>query len=159
MLQSWQEGGGIMIMGYEMVRNLVQHRFIKNKKQKKIFTETILEPGKNIFPLHVNCEHFWVIFFFFLQNLTSPSVIMLFVSNLHDLEIIINKGLDLIINKYQPAQNQENAQFTHNWHIFSSVLLFRSTIHPSHRTVYILKCNQHSRAPASGRHCRQMPIK
>jgi len=46
LLNDWQNGGGIMIMGYEMFRNLSQLSRVKNKKQKKIFTESLLDPGK-----------------------------------------------------------------------------------------------------------------
>ena len=45
LLADWHEGGGIMIMGYEMFRNLSQSCRIKNKKQKKTFVETLLDPG------------------------------------------------------------------------------------------------------------------
>ena len=46
LLNDWHNGGGAMIMGYEMFRNLSQSARVKNKKQKKIFTETLLDPGK-----------------------------------------------------------------------------------------------------------------
>jgi len=46
LLSDWQTGGGVMIMGYEMFRNLSQLARVKNKKQKKIFTESLLDPGK-----------------------------------------------------------------------------------------------------------------
>jgi len=46
LLSDWQNGGGIMIMGYEMFRNLSQLSRVKNKKQKKIFTESLLDPGQ-----------------------------------------------------------------------------------------------------------------
>jgi transcriptional regulator ATRX len=46
LLKDWHADGGIMIMGYEMFRNLSQSRRVKNKKQKKIFTDTLLDPGK-----------------------------------------------------------------------------------------------------------------
>jgi len=46
MLKEWHEGGaGVMILGYDMYRNLVQGSHCKNKKQKKIFFETLAEPG------------------------------------------------------------------------------------------------------------------
>ncbi len=44
-LQQWHEGGGIMILSYEMYRNLSQHKFIKKKKQKDIITECLVNPG------------------------------------------------------------------------------------------------------------------
>jgi len=51
LLNDWQNGGGVMIMGYEMFRNLSQSARIKNKKQKKIFSESLLDPG--------HCYAFW----------------------------------------------------------------------------------------------------
>ncbi|XP_062856442.1 transcriptional regulator ATRX [Trichomycterus rosablanca] len=44
-LQSWQEDGGIMIIGYEMYRNLTQGRNIKSKKLKEIFQKSLVDPG------------------------------------------------------------------------------------------------------------------
>ncbi|KAI1898932.1 hypothetical protein AGOR_G00077480 [Albula goreensis] len=44
-LQRWQEDGGIMIMGYEMYRNLTQGRNIKSKKLKESFQKTLVDPG------------------------------------------------------------------------------------------------------------------
>uniref|UniRef100_W5N8A9 DNA helicase n=1 Tax=Lepisosteus oculatus TaxID=7918 RepID=W5N8A9_LEPOC len=45
MLQRWQEDGGVMIMGYEMYRNLTQGRNIKSKKLKESFHKTLVDPG------------------------------------------------------------------------------------------------------------------
>ena len=45
LLRDWQEGGGIMIIGYELYRILTTHQRVKNKKQKKAFTETLSDPG------------------------------------------------------------------------------------------------------------------
>ena len=36
-----------MILGYEMYRNMTQFKRIKNKKHKKIITETLVDPGKH----------------------------------------------------------------------------------------------------------------
>ncbi|KAM6923727.1 transcriptional regulator ATRX [Xenentodon cancila] len=47
-LQSWQESGGIMIMGYEMYRNLTQGRNIKSKKLKETFQKTLVDPGPDL---------------------------------------------------------------------------------------------------------------
>jgi len=47
LLNDWHTGGGAMIMGYEMFRNLSQLARVKNKKQKKIFTETLVDPGES----------------------------------------------------------------------------------------------------------------
>lgn len=52
-LQRWHEMGGVMIMGYEMYRNLTQGRNIKSKKLKETFQKTLVEPGRVIFTLHV----------------------------------------------------------------------------------------------------------
>ena len=45
LLKNWQKGGGVMIMGYEMFRNLSQLKRIKNKRQKQVLTESLLDPG------------------------------------------------------------------------------------------------------------------
>jgi len=52
LLNDWQNSGGVMIMGYEMFRNLSQSARVKNKKQKKIFGESLLDPG--------HCCAFWL---------------------------------------------------------------------------------------------------
>ena len=52
-LQQWQENGGVMIIGYEMYRNLTQGRNIKSKKLKETFQKTLVDPG-TIFC--VNCK-------------------------------------------------------------------------------------------------------
>ena len=44
-LSMWHEGGGVMILGYEMFRNLSQCKHVRNKKLKKIYQQTLLEPG------------------------------------------------------------------------------------------------------------------
>ena len=50
MLKEWQTGGaGVMILGYDMYRNLVQGSHCKNKKQKAIFQEALVDPGRIIF--------------------------------------------------------------------------------------------------------------
>lgn len=48
-LQQWQESGGVMIMGYEMYRNLTQGRNIKSKKLKETFQRTLVDPGAVLF--------------------------------------------------------------------------------------------------------------
>ena len=45
-LEQWHRDGGLLIIGYEMYRNLTLHKFIKSKKQKKIINETLVDPGK-----------------------------------------------------------------------------------------------------------------
>lgn len=60
LLSDWQNSGGIMIMGYEMFRNLSQLARVKNKKQKKIFTESLLDPGTRyvgLIPADHSCSH------------------------------------------------------------------------------------------------------
>uniref|UniRef100_A0A665WMF9 DNA helicase n=1 Tax=Echeneis naucrates TaxID=173247 RepID=A0A665WMF9_ECHNA len=47
-LQRWQEMGGIMIIGYEMYRNLTQGRNIKSKKLKESFQKTLVDPGPDL---------------------------------------------------------------------------------------------------------------
>ncbi|XP_072294737.1 transcriptional regulator ATRX [Eucyclogobius newberryi] len=47
-LQQWQESGGIMIMGYEMYRNLTQGRNIKSKKLKETIKKTLVDPGPDL---------------------------------------------------------------------------------------------------------------
>lgn len=47
-LQQWQEMGGIMIIGYEMYRNLTQGRNIKSKKLKETFQKTLVDPGNKL---------------------------------------------------------------------------------------------------------------
>lgn len=37
--------GGVMIIGYEMYRNLTQGRNIKSKKLKETFQKTLVDPG------------------------------------------------------------------------------------------------------------------
>uniref|UniRef100_A0A7M4FW59 Transcriptional regulator ATRX n=1 Tax=Crocodylus porosus TaxID=8502 RepID=A0A7M4FW59_CROPO len=45
MLQRWQEEGGVMIIGYEMYRNLAQGRNVKSRKLKEIFNKALVDPG------------------------------------------------------------------------------------------------------------------
>lgn len=45
MLQRWQEDGGVMIIGYEMYRNLAQGRNVKSRKLKDIFNKALVDPG------------------------------------------------------------------------------------------------------------------
>ena len=50
-LEEWHRDGGIMIIGYEMLRNLSQGSRCRNKKQKAIFQKTLIDPGKSVFLL------------------------------------------------------------------------------------------------------------
>ena len=52
-LKDWHEGGGILIMGYEMYRNLSQSKRVRNKKQKKVFAETLVDPGEYLLFLRI----------------------------------------------------------------------------------------------------------
>ncbi|XP_035181423.1 transcriptional regulator ATRX isoform X7 [Oxyura jamaicensis] len=45
MLQRWQDDGGVMIIGYEMYRNLAQGRNVKSRKLKEIFNKALVDPG------------------------------------------------------------------------------------------------------------------
>lgn len=47
-LKQWQREGGVMIMGYTMYRNLCQSRFVKKKRQKEVFAETLVNPGPDL---------------------------------------------------------------------------------------------------------------
>ncbi|CAN9514882.1 unnamed protein product [Ophioblennius macclurei] len=47
-LQRWQEDGGVMIIGYEMYRNLTKGRNIKSKKLKETFHKTLVDPGPDL---------------------------------------------------------------------------------------------------------------
>ncbi|XP_054648215.1 transcriptional regulator ATRX isoform X2 [Dunckerocampus dactyliophorus] len=47
-LQQWQDMGGILIIGYEMYRNLTQGRNIKSKKLKETFQKTLVDPGPDL---------------------------------------------------------------------------------------------------------------
>ncbi|KAJ6663223.1 hypothetical protein lerEdw1_010359 [Lerista edwardsae] len=45
MLQRWQDEGGVMIIGYEMYRNLAQGRNVKSRKLKEIYNKALVDPG------------------------------------------------------------------------------------------------------------------
>lgn len=45
MMAEWFEEGGALIIGYEMYRNLVNHRFVKSKKMKEAITKYLVDPG------------------------------------------------------------------------------------------------------------------
>ncbi|XP_077433961.1 transcriptional regulator ATRX isoform X2 [Vanacampus margaritifer] len=47
-LQQWHDLGGIIIIGYEMYRNLTQGRNIKSKKLKETFQKTLVDPGPDL---------------------------------------------------------------------------------------------------------------
>lgn len=65
-LQRWQEMGGVMIIGYEMYRNLTQGRNIKSKKLKETFQKTLVDPG-TVLSLSPTAQK-------------APSLMLLFVS-------------------------------------------------------------------------------
>ena len=49
MLREWHSGGaGVMILGYDMYRNLCTGSHCKNKKQKAAFFETLADPGNYV---------------------------------------------------------------------------------------------------------------
>ncbi|XP_073497116.1 transcriptional regulator ATRX [Phyllobates terribilis] len=45
MLQRWHDNGGVLIIGYEMYRNLTQGRNVKSKKLKEVYQKTLVDPG------------------------------------------------------------------------------------------------------------------
>ncbi|XP_032886020.1 transcriptional regulator ATRX isoform X3 [Amblyraja radiata] len=45
LLERWMEDGGVMVLGYEMYRNLAQGRNVKSRKMKEIFQKTLVDPG------------------------------------------------------------------------------------------------------------------
>lgn len=45
MMQRWHEDGGVLIIGYEMYRNLTQGRNVKSKKLKEMYQKTLVDPG------------------------------------------------------------------------------------------------------------------
>ncbi|XP_078268254.1 transcriptional regulator ATRX-like isoform X2 [Rhinoraja longicauda] len=45
LLERWVEDGGVMVLGYEMYRNLAQGRNVKSRKMKEIFQKTLVSPG------------------------------------------------------------------------------------------------------------------
>lgn len=45
MLNDWMKHGGVLIMGYAMYRNLSRCLRVRNKRQKKIFKESLVDPG------------------------------------------------------------------------------------------------------------------
>ncbi|KAM9849958.1 transcriptional regulator ATRX isoform 2-T2 [Aulostomus maculatus] len=47
-LQQWHDSGGVMIIGYEMYRNLTQGRNTKSKKLKETFQKTLVDPGPDM---------------------------------------------------------------------------------------------------------------
>ena len=48
-LQRWHEDGGVLIIGYEMYRNLTIGRSLKSKKLKETFQKTLVDPGRTRF--------------------------------------------------------------------------------------------------------------
>ena len=48
-LRSWLEGGGVMIIGYDMYRNLTNENNKKiSKKERDVFTRSLVEPGPQL---------------------------------------------------------------------------------------------------------------
>ncbi|XP_056396816.1 transcriptional regulator ATRX isoform X1 [Hyla sarda] len=45
LLQRWHDNGGVLIIGYEMYRNLTQGRNVKSKKLKEMYQKTLVDPG------------------------------------------------------------------------------------------------------------------
>ena len=47
-LERWFKTGGVIIMGYEMFRNLTLGAKVKQEKMKKLFEKYLLDPGADI---------------------------------------------------------------------------------------------------------------
>ncbi|XP_078601570.1 uncharacterized protein LOC144876306 isoform X5 [Branchiostoma floridae x Branchiostoma japonicum] len=47
-LESWQREGGVMLMGYDMYRNLSTGKRIKSKKIRESFHKTLVNPGPDL---------------------------------------------------------------------------------------------------------------
>ena len=62
MMAEWFEEGGALIIGYEMYRNLANHRFVKSKKMKEAITKYLVDPG--IFFFFLFCFNLFYLFFF-----------------------------------------------------------------------------------------------
>ena len=45
-LEEWMERGGIMVMGYQMFRILVNNK-TRSKKKRNIFDNALIDPGIN----------------------------------------------------------------------------------------------------------------
>ncbi|XP_014671870.1 PREDICTED: transcriptional regulator ATRX-like [Priapulus caudatus] len=45
--EGWYKNGGVMIMGYDMMRNLTSER-VRNKRQKRIFNKCLMDPGERL---------------------------------------------------------------------------------------------------------------
>ena len=60
-LRDWHESGGVMIIGYDMYRNLSTHKNVRKKKLKNIITEALVDPGK----IYVQVMKSWYIKPFF----------------------------------------------------------------------------------------------
>ncbi|XP_061189382.1 transcriptional regulator ATRX-like [Saccostrea echinata] len=48
LLKNWHRDGGVLILGYDMLRNLSQGKHCRSKNMKKIFTETLVDPGPDL---------------------------------------------------------------------------------------------------------------
>ena len=44
-LNEWKESGGVMVMGYQLFRILVNNK-TRSKKRKRAFEESLLDPGE-----------------------------------------------------------------------------------------------------------------
>ena len=59
--QEWQEDGGIMILGYDMFRNLASGSNVRQKKLRETFEKCLINPGQplaelreSVFAIYVN---------------------------------------------------------------------------------------------------------
>ena len=44
-LQEWQDDGGVMILGYDMFRNLASGSHVRQKKLRETFEKCLIKPG------------------------------------------------------------------------------------------------------------------
>ena len=79
MMAEWFEEGGALIIGYEMYRNLANHRFVKSKKMKEAITKYLVDPG----------------IFFFVFVLFQPFLLVFFYCGLGNLYIKFAANLNL----------------------------------------------------------------
>ena len=57
-LQEWQDDGGVMILGYDMFRNLASGSHCRQKKLRDTFEKCLINPGKR-FRLSISVCSLW----------------------------------------------------------------------------------------------------
>ncbi|XP_062594649.1 transcriptional regulator ATRX-like [Saccostrea cucullata] len=48
LLKNWHRDGGVLILGYDMLRNLSQGKHCRSKNMKKVFHDTLVDPGPDL---------------------------------------------------------------------------------------------------------------